>query len=65
MKKIIRYTRKFMRRYPETYKNKMYAIALVIVGLVSMGILKDMTFLVLTLLVGVPLFKSDTNHIMN
>lgn len=61
MTKLIKAIKKNIRR---TYKNKLCALTLVIIGIISMYLDTDggtiMTFM---LLIGVPLFFSKQNHI--
>lgn len=54
MKNIKRFVN-YMRR---TFKNKLLAIALLVVGIVSAALSKDGTFLVFVLMISLPLFVS-------
>ena len=47
--------------FRRTAKNKIFAIALIIIGLLSSKIDNDSTFLVLTIIVGLPLFFARYN----
>ena len=46
-----------------TIFNKLFAIALIMLGLIGTTIYKDSTFLVFTLMFGIPLFFSKRNWI--
>lgn len=54
MKKFVRYIRR-------TYKNKICAIAVISGGILSTAILNDATFLVFTLMIGIPMFFTKRN----
>lgn len=59
-------TYKTFRRYiRRTYKNKLCAISLFIIGLVPMYIINDATVMVLMLIFGVPLFFAKRNYILD
>lgn len=60
MTKLIKAIKKNIRR---TYKNKLCALALIIIGIIITNIDNDATSLVFTLLIGIPLFFSKQNHI--
>lgn len=60
-KKIIH--KKVKRYFQRTYKNKLIALALITLGALSVGLEKDITFLVFTLLIGIPLFFSKDNWV--
>ena len=60
MTKLIKAIKKNIRR---TYKNKLCALALIIVGIFTTIIDNDATFLVFALLIGISLFFSKQNHI--
>lgn len=47
-----------------TFKNKIYALLLVILGDVSVLLLKDITFLIIMLIIAIPIFFSKENWIM-
>lgn len=51
---------KYIRR---TAKNKMVALALIVIGLIIRAITGEATVLVLTLMFGIPLFLARQNHI--
>lgn len=61
MTKLIKAIKKNIRR---TYKNKLCALALIILGIIATSIDKDATVLIFTLLLGIPLFFSRKNQIM-
>lgn len=61
MTKIIKAIKKNIRR---TYKNKLCALALIIVGICPIYLENDATFMILALLFGIPLFFSKQNHIV-
>lgn len=57
-------TYKEIKRYfRRTYKNKLCAIAMIIIGIIATNIDNDATVLVFTLLFGLPLFFAKRNHI--
>lgn len=60
-KKII--TKKVKSYFKRTYKNKLAALALITLGALSVGLENDGTFLVFTLLIGMPLFFDNENWI--
>lgn len=60
MRKILKAIKKNLRR---TYKNKLCAIALIIIGFLPIYIENDATVLVVSLMIGIPLFFSKQNHI--
>lgn len=60
MTKLIKAIKKNIRR---TYKNKLCALALIILGIIATSIDRDATVLVLTLLFGLPLFFAKQNYI--
>lgn len=53
----------FKRYFRRTYKNKLCALAMIILGIIATSIDRDATVLVLTLLFGLPLFFAKQNHI--
>lgn len=61
--KTEKYIRKFVRHIRRTLRNKLYAIALIMVGIILRFISNDITFLVFTLLIGIPMFFSNKNWI--
>lgn len=48
----------------ELIKNKIYAALLIVSGTVSVWVLRDVTFFIFALLVGIPLFFAKKNWIM-
>lgn len=56
MNTMKRYIKKIKRNFRKTYKNKLVAIALLLLGVLSVGIENDATFLVFTLIFAIPLF---------
>ena len=50
--------RNYMKR---TSKNKLYAAALIVLGLLSVGVVGDGTFLLFTAMVGLTLFFTKEN----
>lgn len=62
MKKRKMYKR-FKRYIRRTYKNKLCALALIILGLLTVFIEYDATFFIVTLLIGIPLFLEKENQI--
>ncbi len=48
--------KKIKQYFQRTYKNKMYAMVLILAGIFSMKIADDSTFLIFALILGVPLF---------
>lgn len=55
-KKIEKHAKKFVRYMLETYKNKLAAIVMLAMGVVSAKISDDATFLVFTIIFCTPLF---------
>lgn len=53
--------RKLKLRRTELFKNKMCALALMVIGGLTTSIDGDATFLVLTLMIGIPLFLAKKN----
>ena len=51
------------RYFRRTYKNKLCALALIIIGVIATNIDNDATVLAFTLLIGLPLFFAKRNHI--
>ena len=47
----------------ETLKNKVFAMIMVLIGLIVLAASKDATILLLSVLFGVPLFVSKRNYI--
>lgn len=60
MTKIIKAIKKNLRR---TYKNKLCALALIIIGIGPIYLENDATFMIFALLIGLPLFFAKQNHI--
>lgn len=56
--------REIVRYFEKTWKNKLCAIGLIAIGLFSACFLKDSTFLVFALFIGIPLFVSGKNHVL-
>lgn len=48
----------------ELMKNKLYALVLILIGLVPAMIERDCTFFILALTIGLPLFFAKENWIM-
>ncbi|HHW90769.1 MAG TPA: hypothetical protein GX745_07715 [Clostridiales bacterium] len=48
----------------ELLKNKLYALVLILIGLVSILIERDGTFFIFALMIGIPLFFAKDNWIM-
>lgn len=61
--KTEKYIRKFVKYIRRTLRNKLCAIALIMVGIILRFISNDITFLVFTLLIGMPMFFSNKNWI--
>ena len=57
--------KKFRRYIRRTYKNKLCAIALFIIGVVPVFIENDGTLMIITSCISIPLFFSRKNHIIN
>ena len=53
--------RRFARYLDRTFKNKLYAIILIMLGIIPTKIDGDATFLVLMLMFGIPLFFATDN----
>lgn len=47
----------------ETLLNKIVAVVLILIGVFSVYIAKDITFLITTLMMGIPLFVAKENYI--
>lgn len=60
MKKLVK---RFKRYINETYSNKLWALALITLGVCIAGISGDSTCLIFMLVIGVPLFLSKKNWI--
>lgn len=60
MTKIMKAIKKNLRR---TYKNKLCALALIIVGIGPIYLENDATFMIFALLIGIPLSFAKQNHI--
>ena len=57
MKKLLNNCmKKFVKYMERTIKNKLYALTVVILGLISLPVLEDGTFLLITILIGAALF---------
>ena len=62
MKKLLNnYKRNFINNMERTIKNKLFALAIIILGMVSVPILEEGTFLVFTILIGLALFFAKDN----
>lgn len=61
MRKILKAIKKNLRR---TYKNKLCAIALIIIGFLPIYIENDATVLVVLSMIGIPLFFEKENQIL-
>ena len=48
----------------ELLKNKLYALVLILIGLVPILIERDVTFFIFALMIGLPLFFAKKNWIM-
>jgi hypothetical protein len=60
-KKIEKFAKRFVRHMFETYKNKLAAIMMLAIGIVSAKISGDATFLVLAIVFCTPLFFVKKN----
>lgn len=61
---IIKNKKEFTRYIRKTYKNKLIAMILLAVGIISTSISDgDVTFLVFTMMIGLPLFFTRKNYI--
>lgn len=47
----------------ETLKNKIFAMIMILIGLIVLAVSKDATILLLSVLFGVPLFVAKRNYI--
>lgn len=57
MKKLLNNCmKKFVKYMERTIKNKLYALTFVVLGLISLPVLEDGTFLLFTILMGAALF---------
>ena len=63
-KKIVRMSKTFVRHMFKTFKNKIFAIALMILGYASTLVDGDATFFVATILFGIPLIFAKENWII-
>lgn len=63
MNTMRRYIKKIKHNFRKTYKNKLMAIALLLLGVLSVGIENDATFLGFTLIFAIPLFFEKDNWI--
>lgn len=63
-KKMIKCLECFIEYIEETYMNKIVAIALVLLGVLSQKVLGDGTFLAFTALFGIALFFAEENHVL-
>ena len=60
---IIKNKKEFAKYIRKTYKNKLVAMILLAAGVLSMFLVSDATFLVFTMIMGLPLFFSRKNYI--
>ena len=58
-----KYLEKVVRYIHRTYKNKLVALALFIIGMLSMTVDNDGTAFIFTLFLAIPLFFARTNWI--
>lgn len=57
MKKLLNnYKRNFVNYMVRTIRNKLFALAMIILGIVSVPVLEEGTFLLLSMLMGLALF---------
>ena len=61
MNTMKRYIKKIKHNFRKTYKNKLLAIVILLLGVLSVGIENDATFLVFTLIFAIPLFLAKEN----
>lgn len=61
MNTMKRYMKKIKHNFRKTYKNKLLAIALMLLGVLSVGIENDGTFLLFVLIFAIPLFLAKDN----
>lgn len=57
------YIKLFARHIRRTFKNKICAIALIVVGVITRNMTGDATVLIVMLMLGIPLFLTNRNHI--
>ena len=55
-KKLLKGVERFIEYIKRTYKNKLYALALIGIGVLSVLVLNEGTFFVAMLMMGLPLF---------
>lgn len=61
-----KYIKNFIKHLNKTWKNKLVALSLVTLGVISVPILdNDGTILVLTILMGIPLIFEKENCVLN
>lgn len=53
----------FAQYIRETLLNKIVAVVLILIGVLTVYVAKDITFLVTTLIMGIPLFLAKENYI--
>lgn len=53
----------FAQHIRETLLNKIVAVVLILIGVFTVYVAKDITFLVTTLIMGIPLFLAKENYI--
>ena len=61
MNKLTRSIRRFVRYIRRTWKNKLLALAMLVIGIVSMKLTNDGTFLVFVLMTFGPIFFANEN----
>lgn len=54
---------RFVQYMRETFLNKIVAMLLILIGVITVFICKDITLLVSTLIMGIPLFLAKENYI--
>ena len=60
MKKLLNnYKRNFVNYMVRTIRNKLFALAMIILGIVSVPVLEEGTFLLLSMLMGLALFFAN------
>lgn len=53
----------FAQNIRGTLLNKIVAVVLILIGILTVYVAKDITFLVTTLIMGIPLFLAKENYI--
>lgn len=62
-KRIKRYIRRLIRGERKTFKNKLCAVALLVLGTIAAIISNDWTFFVFTTFLAIPLLLAKENYI--